>query len=277
MSVANATCDNFRGDGVSELPRPSSCGRYHVSARGARLHEIEFEWVLPFHEPGLAPVGDDSGAYHIHLDGSPAYGARYERTFGYYCGLAVVIEDGAWYHIDKQGKSAYFGIWNWCGNFQQNRCPVRDVDGRYHHIKPDGSILNGGPHSYAGDFREGCAVVREMDGLCRHIDLEGKVINDRTFLDLDIFHKGFARARDSGGWHHINKKGNDASLGRRYAELEPFYNGQALARSLTGEYIVIDESGDIKAMPSRPEADLEREPHAQRFSNFESRKKQDLL
>jgi hypothetical protein len=116
-----------------------------------------------------------------------------------------------------------------------------------------------------------------MDGLCRHIDLEGKVIHDRAFLDLDIFHKGFARARDSGGWHHINKKGDDASLGRRYAEIEPFYNGQALAHSLTGEYIVIDESGYIKATPSRPEADLEREPPTQRFSNFELRNKQDLL
>ncbi|MEC8742841.1 MAG: methyltransferase, partial [Candidatus Thermoplasmatota archaeon] len=38
---------------------------------------------------------------------------------------------------------------------------------------------------------------------------------------------------------------------------EPFYNGQAFARSLTGEYLVIDESGLTRAAPTRSLQDVE--------------------
>ena len=218
---------------------------------------MSYDWVLPFHEPGLAPVGDGTGAYHIHLDGSPIYEQRFERTFGFYGGLAAVVCEGKWFHINTHGERAYAESWDWCGNFQQNRCTVRNSDGHYHHIRPDGSVLNGGPHSYAGDFREGSGVVRGIDGMCWHVDREGAPVHESKFLDLDVFHKGSARARDKGGWHHIDGEGNDISEGRRYAELEPFYNGQALARSLTGEYLVIDESGLSRAALARPEQDIE--------------------
>lgn len=216
-----------------------------------------FEWVLPFHEPGLAPVGDESGAYHIHLDGSQAYEQRFDRTFGFYCGLAAVVQSEAWFHVRTDGTRAYDGDWSWAGNFQQNRCTVRNRDGHYFHIRPDGSLLDGGPHSYAGDFREGAAVVRGMDGMCWHIDMDGVPIHESRYLDLDVFHKGFARARDSGGWHHINRSGADISQGRRYSELEPFYNGQALVRSLTGEYLVINEDGLTRVTPIRPSKDVD--------------------
>jgi len=242
---------------MANLPRPSSCGTFHINARGERSHTMVFDWVLPFHEPGLAPVGDGTGAYHIHLDGMPAYKQRFERTFGFYGGLAAVVCEGKWFHINTHGQRAYAESWDWCGNFQQKRCTVRNSDGHYHHIRPDGSVLNGGPYSYAGDFREGSGVVRGMDGKCWHIDKEGAPVHESKFLDLDVFHKGFARARDKGGWHHIDRKGNDISQGRRYSELEPFYNGQALARSLTGEYLVIDESGLSCAAPVRPLQDVE--------------------
>lgn len=218
---------------------------------------MSYDWVLPFHEPGLAPVGDGTGAYHIHFDGSPAYEQRFERTFGFYGGLAAVVDEGKWFHINTHGERAYGESWDWCGNFQQNRCPVRNSDGHYFHIRPDGSVLNGGPHSYAGDFREGSGVVRGMDGMCWHVDKEGAPVHQVKFLDLDVFHKGLARARDKSGWYHIDGEGNDISNGRRYAEIEPFYNGQALARSLAGEYLVIDESGLSRARPVRPIQDIE--------------------
>ena len=242
---------------MANLPRPSACGTFHIDAKGERTHTSAFEWVLPFHEPGLAPVGDETGAYHIHLDGMPAYEQRFERTFGFYGGLAAVVFEGKWFHINTRGERAYTESWDWCGNFQQNRCTVRNSDGGYHHIRPDGSLLSGGPHSYAGDFREGSGVVRGMDGMCWHVDKEGAPVHESKFLDLDVFHKGFARARDKGGWHHINREGSDISEGRRYAEIEPFYNGQAFARSLTGEYLVIDESGLTRAAPTRSLQDVE--------------------
>lgn len=242
---------------MASLPRPSACGTFHINARGERTHTRAFDWVLPFHEPGLAPVGDGTGAYHIRLDGMPAYEQRFERTFGFYGGLAAVVCEGKWFHINTRGEGAYAESWDWCGNFQQNRCTVRNTDGHYHHIRTDGSLLSGGPHSYAGDFREGSGVVRGIHGMCWHVDKEGAPVHESKFLDLDVFHKGFARARDKDGWHHIDRDGNDISDGRRYAELEPFYNGQAFARSLTGEYLVIDESGLSRAAPARPLQDVE--------------------
>jgi len=242
---------------MGNLPRPSACGTFHINAGGERTHSKSYDWVLPFHEPGLAPVGDGTGAYHIHLDGRAAYEQRFERTFGFYGGLAAVVCEGKWFHINTRGEMAYAESWDWCGNFQENRCTVRNAGGHYHHIRPDGSVLDGGPHSYAGDFREGSGVVRGMDGMCWHVDKEGAPVHESRFLDLDVFHKGFARARDKGGWHHINREGNDISEGRRYADIEPFYNGQALARTRTGEYLVIDESGLRRAAPARSLQDVE--------------------
>ena len=251
------------------LPRPSPCGKFHISNDGERTHNSEFDWVLPFHNPGLAPVGDSSGSYHICLDGNPAYSARFERTFGFYCDLAAVEKGGFFFHIHPNGSPAYTDRWNWCGNFQQQLCVVRNEIGEYYHIKTDGKLIHGGPHSYAGDFREGFAVVRGMDGLCRHINREGQYIHDYSFLDLDVFHKGFARARDNRGWYHINTEGMDISAGERYAEIEPFYNGQALVRTITGEYLVIDENGNTLSSPVRSESDIDQYLQSQAVSYWQ--------
>ena len=238
------------------LPRPSPCGRFHISYDGKRTHNSEFDWVLPFHNPGLAPVGDSSGSYHICLDGNPAYSARFERTFGFYCDLAAVEKGGFFFHIHPNGSPAYTDRWNWCGNFQQQLCVVRNEIGEYYHIKADGTLIPGGPHSYAGDFREGFAVVRGMDGLCRHINGEGQYIHDFAFLDLDVFHKGFARARDDRGWYFIDCQGRDILNGQRFFEIEPFYNGQALVKKFGGQRAVITEECHITAMPVQSEEDI---------------------
>ena len=52
--VNNAICANFRGEKLTVLPRPSPCGRFHISSDGERTHNSDFDWVLPFHKPGLA-------------------------------------------------------------------------------------------------------------------------------------------------------------------------------------------------------------------------------
>lgn len=254
--VSNAICANFRGEKLTVLPRPSPCGKFHISNDGERTHNSEFDWVLPFHKPGLAPVGDFTGSYHICLDGNPAYSIRFKRTFGFYCDLATVVDERGFFHIHPDGSPAYSNRWDWCGNFQQQICAVRNENGEYYHIKTDGKMIHGGPHSYAGDFREDFAVVRGIDGLCRHINFEGQYIYDSSFLDLDVFHKGFARARDEKGWYHINTEGADISAGERYAEIEPYYNGQALVRTITGEYLVIDEDGKTVSSPVRSESDI---------------------
>ena len=55
------------------------------------LFSRKFIEVLKFHAPGLAPVLDESGAYHITTEGEPLYPYRYKRTFGFYDNRATVI------------------------------------------------------------------------------------------------------------------------------------------------------------------------------------------
>lgn len=251
MFVSSVTCAKYRGETLSRLPRPSLCGTYHVHANGERVHECVFDWVLPYHAPGLAPVGDETGAYHIDLNGNAAYSQRYSRTFGYYCGYAAVADSSGWHHIDAKGLRSYIGNWDWCGNFQQHRSTVRDKAGMYFHIRVDGTVLDGGPYAYAGDFREGAAVVRGLDGLCRHVDLDGQLVNEKEFIDLDNFHKGYARARDERGWFFVDRDGGERLPGKRYAEIEPFYNGQAHVRTHAGDRLILSEDGVSMAKPQR--------------------------
>ncbi len=234
--------------------RPHRDCTHHIDEKSRPLYPNRFSWVLPFHSPGLAPVGDETGAYHIKPGGTPAYRHRFERVFGFYKERATVIEKGCWHHILPEGNRLYENDWGWCGNFQDDRCTVRDENGGYHHIRIDGSTVPNGPWTYAGDYHEGTAVVRGKEGLCRHIDPEGKPIYKQVFFDLGVFHKGIALARDAGGWFHINKQGKDVS-GRRYENLEPFYNGQALAQLQNGQRIVIDEVG--KTLQTLPLSETE--------------------
>ena len=68
-------------------------GSHHV-CDGKPVYAARFIEVLKFHAPGLAPVLDASGAYHITPGGQPAYESRYVRTFGFYEGRAAVHSAG---------------------------------------------------------------------------------------------------------------------------------------------------------------------------------------
>ncbi|GHV59697.1 hypothetical protein FACS1894182_14190 [Bacteroidia bacterium] len=65
------------------------------------IFDKQFIEVLKFHAPGLAPVKDETGAYHIDSNGKPLYSERYTRTFGFYCNRATVIQGQSWFHINK--------------------------------------------------------------------------------------------------------------------------------------------------------------------------------
>ncbi len=222
--------------------RVSPDGTHHV-AWGNPAYAFRFQEVLKFHAPGLAPVLDDSGAYHITPDGRPAYRERHRRTFGFYEGRAAVHSSEEWFHILPDGNSLYPERYAWCGNFQEGRCPVRDGAGRYFHLTAEGVAAYDQRYRYAGDFRDGMAVVQRDDGRHSHIDRDGNLIHGRWFLDLDVFHKDHARARDSRGWHHIDPSG-EAVYDRRFENVEPFYNGQARVQGFDGSLAVIDESGE---------------------------------
>jgi 2-polyprenyl-3-methyl-5-hydroxy-6-metoxy-1,4-benzoquinol methylase len=218
-------------------------GTHHLQ-EGVPLYDNRFEQVLAFHEPGLAPVQDGEEAWHIRVDGSPAYHQRHLRTYGFYEDLAAVVDRKGWLHIRPDGSPIYASRFDWCGNFQGGRCTVREHDGGYLHITPEGDPAYVARWRYAGDFRRGIAVVQSDNGFSTHIDRQGNLVHNAWFLDLDVFHKGFARARDHNGWMHINATGSPA-YERRFAAVEPFYNNQARVERYDGGLEVIAEDGQL--------------------------------
>jgi hypothetical protein len=222
------------------------------------LYPDRFDAVLKFHAPGLAPVRRGAEAWHIRVDGSPAYAQRFSQTFGFYEGAAAVADDDGWRHIRPDGAPSYAARFAWCGNFQGGRCPVRRADGRYLHITPTGEPAYDRTWRYAGDFRDGIGVVQRDDGRSSHIDRDGRLLHGRWLDDLDVFHKGLARARDTTGWMHVDLAGRPIYR-RRFVAVEPFYNGQARVERLGGGVEVIDEAGQTIAevRPALPDASLE--------------------
>ncbi|GIV44961.1 MAG: hypothetical protein KatS3mg035_2084 [Bacteroidia bacterium] len=214
----------------------------HFLYEGKPLFNKKFLEVLKFHEPGLAPVKDETGWYHIPINGTPLYQERYDRAFGFYCNRATVVKANEWFHINEKGQRVYTQNYAWTGNFQENLCTVRNHQNFYFHIDLDGNRVYSESYLYAGDFKDGYACVKCSDGLFRHIDTQGKFLNEKGFLDLGVFHKGFATAKDKKGWFHINKQGTEL-YSQRYLMIEPFYNGCALVTTFDNHKIIIDENG----------------------------------
>lgn len=173
----------------------------HHAVDGSPLYPARFGLVRDYHEPGLAPARDASGAFHIDVQGKPVYTRRFVEAWGYYDGLASVEEaDRGWLHVRADGSPLYPERFDWCGNFQECRCAVRGTDGLYAHLDTNGCRVSIVGHLYAGDYREHAAVVRYTDDrLCGHVDTHGHPLHSRRFIDLDVFHKGYARARTVAG------------------------------------------------------------------------------
>ncbi len=225
-------------------PSVSPCETHHLGPQGLPLYARRFDHVLPFHEPGLAPVTLNGLAWHIQLEGDDAYAARFQRSFGFYCGAAAVSQDGDWFHIRPDGLALYQERYAFVGNFQDDCCVVCDAESRYFHIDLQGNALYPSRWRYCGDFREGVAVVQNDKGLSTHINAVGERVHSQWFVDLDVFHKGFARARDSVGWHHVDRSGQPI-YEQRFAQVEPFYNGCSRVETLGGGLLVIDEAGNV--------------------------------
>ncbi len=214
----------------------------YFTLEGKQVFGKRFIEILKFHSPGLAPVKDMSGSYHIDSEGNELYKERYSRTFGFYCNRAAVMKATSWFHLTEKGERAYNENYSWTGNYQENKCAIRDNENNYFHIDLDGKRLYDPNFIYCGDYKDGYACVKSSDGFYRHIDSDGKFLNDKSFLDLGIFHKNFATAMDNGGWFHIDKSGNEIYK-QRYLAVEPFYNGFALVTRFKNQKRIINEIG----------------------------------
>ncbi len=211
---------------------------------GKPIFNKTFIEVLKYHEPGIAPVKDSTGSYHIDSKGNELYHQRYVRTFGYYCNRAAVIDYNDWFHINEFGERIYYDSYSWAGNFQESLCSVRDKNDNYFYINLNGDRLNVHHYLYCGDFKDGIACVKTKSGVYKHINSNGEFINDKDFFDLGVFHKNFATAKDERGWFHIDINGNEI-YSERYLSIEPFYNGFALVTKHNYSKSIIDESGKI--------------------------------
>lgn len=219
----------------------ASADNTHFLYNGKQIFGRQFIEVLKFHSPGLAPVKDKSGSYHIDHSGNQLYTDRFTRTFGFYCNRAAVVQADKWFHLTEKGERVYSNSFSWTGNFQENICSVRDGN-NYFHIDLDGNRIYADNFIYCGDFKDGYACVKTAKGFHRHIDVKGKFLNDKAYLDLGIFHKNFATAMDKDGWFHIDKDGNEIYR-QRFLAVEPFYNGFALVTQFDKNKIIIDEQG----------------------------------
>jgi hypothetical protein len=221
-----------------------SSDQTHFLFEGNMICNRQFQMVMKFHSPGLAPVRDETGSYHIDTSGKPLYSERYLKTFGYYCNRAAVMLSDKWFHLTEKGNRAYPDDYAWTGNYQEDLCTVRDFNNNFFHIDKEGRRVYDSIFLYCGDFKDGYACVRQSNRLFRHIDRNGIFIYDSEFIDLGVFHKGFATARDRHGWFHITKEGKELYT-NRYKNLEPFYNGFALATRFDDSKVIIDETGKI--------------------------------
>ena len=208
------------------------------------FYQKTFKKVLKYHAPGLAPVVDETGAYHININADAIYSARYLQTFGYYENLAAVESASGWFHIDINGHPIYQTRYAWCGNFQEELCTVKDkVSNCYFHIDRTGKRIYTDNYCYAGDFRDGIAVVCANNGLHTHINQYGEYLHHQWFLNLDVFHKSVARACDEQGWFHIDKRGK-ALYQKRFKAIEPYYNNIAHVECFDGSLKTIDLDGN---------------------------------
>ena len=55
----------------------------HFLLDESMLYGRAFKNILKFHAPGLAPVEDNTGWFHIDAQGKPLYSQRYLKVFGY--------------------------------------------------------------------------------------------------------------------------------------------------------------------------------------------------
>jgi hypothetical protein len=63
--------------------------RTHFLLEDKPIFDKKFIEVLDFYSPGIAPVRDESGAYHINSSGNQIYKERFDRTFGFYCNRVI--------------------------------------------------------------------------------------------------------------------------------------------------------------------------------------------
>jgi broad specificity phosphatase PhoE len=208
-----------------------------------------FDVAMSFHAPdGIAAVRDETGAYHLDLEGTPCYEARFLETYGFYEGIAAVRDERGWFHILPDGSALHDRRFRWSGNFQGHRCVVQDSNG-FFHLTREGADAYRLRFRYAGDFRYGAAVAHGAEGAF-HIRPDGSRLNASTHIHAEPFHKGHAVVADEAGFFHVDRTGTPLLPSVRFRSAEPFYNGIALCRGDDGGLLRLRPNGNWTRVPS---------------------------
>lgn len=231
---------DWRAIKLNEFTKTFTC-------EGQDIFEREYLDALKFHAPGLAPVQDQSGWYHINIFGKSIYTNRYVRAFGYYNNRASIVGKSGWRIIDETGVFINDISYKWTGNFQETLCVVRTQNDKYHHINLAGKKVYETEYQYVGDFKYSFACVMNEAQSFTHIDKNGDFLHNKWYKELGIYHKGFATAKDADGWMHIDFAGTPI-YSSRFDTIEPFYNGFAFATSKDGKKVIVDEEGRVDAL-----------------------------
>lgn len=213
----------------------------HFIQNGQPLFPGKYLSVLKFKGVGLAPVKDRNGWHFINSLGKVQIAGPFYQAWGFYCGLSAVEDASGCYHIDEAGVPAYGQRYDWCGNFQENRCAVRGTSGNYFHIYKNGKRVYPKNYRYVGDYKDGIACVMLENGRFKHLDESGEYLYALDFFEIGLFHKGLATVRDAQGWMHIDLRG-EPQYDARFAAIEPFYNNCAFATDLSGNKVVLTHS-----------------------------------
>ena len=220
------------------------------------LYATRYKRVMSFHD-GIAPVENDKESFFINLQNIKLFNRTFLKAYGFYESIAAVKDTRGWFHIDISGKELYSERYSWVGNFNENRCVVRDFSNNYFHINNNGNKVYNQSYNYTGDFKYGIAVVVNSEGKSTHIDNQGELLHGVFFEELNIFHKGYAIAKDKDGYFHIDKKG-DELYKQRYKKIEDFYNGLAFATTFENNKIVLSENDLEELQITMPTVDKDK-------------------
>ena len=110
------TSDQSPGLDHLKLIKISPCRKFHTLYKEP-LYKSRFFYVEKYHEPGLAPVCDETGAYHINFKGEAIYSQKFIKTHGFYFNRAAVEDDIGCYHINPYGNRVYKETYHWVGNY----------------------------------------------------------------------------------------------------------------------------------------------------------------
>lgn len=229
------------------------------------LYKAKFLNVEKFHKPGLAPVYDQKGGYHIDLSGKPIYLERFQKVFGFYCNRAAVMNEDAYFHIDATGNRFYQNSYEWVGNYQENKCVVKK-DNKFFHIDIVGNEIYPNKYDYVGDFKDDIAVVH-VKGRATHITNLGELLHSKWYKYLHIYHKGYAVAEDENGRFHIDILGNPVYT-KRFKTVEPFYNGLAMVEDFDGYIGQIDITAQIIHIVHAPAKNVKMHEISKEFVGF---------